>query len=313
MVEMQLESITFPTEYDNNSIISKCYSNLFTFWFALCSLDTQTDLASTSVSKSLNNNNNKHPEKIVILDYYTKTMALACASMAEYYACRCVLLSPTQGIVEFYPKYKDNMEMYRGVLLSRLHGFIKLLAKKVHTPDLLDKMDILSKHSGLLVQMNVIIQTQVVDPCLSPLASKLADYNLLTSHDAIPEFLVMGVYKSEKRDLPVIPFQKVETLDYLIPPESMAVASLQNSKPVTVVQGFDSVLKRIATTFNTLSASSTNKEGVDMIFNTHSDWISMKADIMDIIKHRQENITKIPSEFVTYCEEREQFLLFLLQ
>jgi hypothetical protein len=34
---------------------------------------------------------------------------------------------------------------------------------------------------------------------------------------------------------------------------------------------------------------------------------------MDIIKYRQQNVANIPLEFLSYCEERERFLLFLLQ
>lgn len=247
------------------------------------------------------------------MSYYASSMAIFCRSLAEYYACRLILLDPQEGVTIYYPSFTINVNLYRGLLLSRLMHHVQTFDAKIVKPDILDKLSLLSKHNELVLQIDTI-RTSLVESCFKPLLTKLSDYNRLVSHDPIPSINDIQ-FKIDSKPLPVTSIDKFQPATYLIAPAVSTAATLGTLAPSPTL--LTSVVQKLSETFNpNVNATNTliqsELESLDLVLVTDPEWIALKMDLVDIIKHRQSIITKIPPQQRAICEAYERMMLYLL-
>jgi hypothetical protein len=187
--------------------------------------------------------------------------------------------------------------MYRGVILSRLDGYLKLISKHGHG-------------------VHAFLDKQVTEPSLKFLYNHLNHYNSLTSHDPIPAF-ELSLYQGMQRDLPVTSLNTIEPLTYPLVEVRIAPSIILEPKPEQ--SNLDSLLSRIKTTFSIGSQTGITPgiqneiQELQLILNTDPNWKRLSIDLMDIIKYRQQNPQKIPLEFALHCKTIETTLLYLLE
>jgi len=269
--------------------------------------------------------------------HYVFAMATCMQTIAEYHACRIVILRPDNLKKQYRLENSYPADLYRGLLLSRMELMtqtIKSIQEATSTRTTVSAI----KGKIQKTQPIALQEAATMTACLqvlAPLHQKMKDYNNSISHDPLLTSNVELIYVLV--ELPIKPDRVQKQWSYevesivslntstvsLVAPvptfmekikSAMPVLPFMNTGPLPTVSGsmYPSISRSEDSSNGAILLSTRVLSSQPLITSSIPQWTALLQDVQSLVQKREQIKLLVPDYVLTEVAARENAMLHML-